>query len=258
MGRIHAPEFEDYSWFPSGLRNFMTDFLEHVAHKFDFYKDLTPFLVKGVKASGTNTIIDLASGGGGDYVKIGERVASEIPDIKIKFSDYYPNIEGFKRAVKKGGDKFSYIESPVNAMDVPADHKGLRTMFLSFHHFRPNDAKQILQNAVDSKQPIFIAEAQERNIMHFIAFFFSPINVLIMTPFIRPFNIWRLVFTYLIPLVPLFVWWDGLASVLRTYSEKEMNELIKSLNNGDSFEWEVGKKKAGPSSIPYLLGIPKS
>jgi hypothetical protein len=126
------------------------------------------------------------------------------------------------------------------------------------HHFRPDDAQQIFQNAVDAQSPIAIFEAQKRSVGDFIKFFFSPINVILLTPFIKPFSIGRIVFTYLIPLVPIFTWWDGLVSVLRTYSDKELSELITKLDNGDSFEWEVNFKKNGPIKIYYVLGVPKS
>ena len=90
-----------------------------------------------------------------------------------------------------------------------------------------------------------------------IAMIFSPISVLLTTPFIRPFKIGRIIFTYLVPIVPLLVLWDGVVSSLRTYSVEEMNGLIVSLNNKESFNWEVGKVKSGPGKILYLLGTRK-
>jgi hypothetical protein len=78
--------------------------------------------------------------------------------------------------------------------------------------------------------------------------------VLLTTPFIQPFKIGRIIFTYLIPIVPLFVWWDGIVSSLRTYSVKEMEELVKSVENNESFEWEIGRLKSGPGVVLYLLG----
>ena len=40
-------------------------------------------------------------------------------------------------------------------------------------------------------------------------------------------------------------------------SEKELSELIANLENSDTFEWELGSKKEGPSPVNYLLGTPK-
>lgn len=87
--------------------------------------------------------------------------------------------------------------------------------------------------------------------------FLSPITVLFTTPFIKPIKIGRLIFTYLLPIVPLFVWWDGIISSLRTYSIKEMNELVKSLDKTEKYDWEINKIKSGPETILYLLGTPK-
>ena len=134
---------------------------------------------------------------------------------------------------------------------------GLRTQFLSLHHFKPHDAKQILQNAVDANQPIGIFEAQERSVLSILAMLFSPITLLLVTPFIRPFRFGRIIFTYLIPIMPIFVLWDGVISSLRTYSVKEMNTLVDSLEGADKFDWEIKRIKSGPSVVLYLLGTSK-
>ena len=82
-------------------------------------------------------------------------------------------------------------------------------------------------------------------------------NVIFMTPFIRPFKFWRIVFTYLIPIVPLFVLWDGLVSVLRTYSGEEIKKMASEIDNGDSFIWETGTMKSGQITVQYALGYPR-
>ncbi len=255
--RIHAFEFEDLSWFPKNLRNYGTDFLQFGANAFDMYKGVMSVILKGVQSSGNRTIIDIASGGGGGLVKIAEYLKNSIPHIKIILSDYYPNIAAFKRTKAKQPDVFEYIEYSVNAMDVPHQLKGFRTQFLSFHHFRPKDAKTILQNAVDNNQAIGIFEAQQRNSKNLIQRLFSPIVVLLVTPFIKPFKFDRILFTYLIPIIPLFVLWDGIVSVLRTYTVTELKQMILEVRNHALFEWEVGIAKGNSTDVLYLLGIPQ-
>lgn len=258
MGRLHLIEFEDKQWFPSTIRNYMTDFLQHIANTVDFYKALVPILKRGVESSGEKRIIDLASGGGGGWKKLGVHLSKTLPDVQVHLTDYYPNTRAFEQTVSTNPEVFTFETKSVNALDVPSELKGLRTQFLSFHHFKPEQGKQILQNAVDAKSPILLVEAQQRSVGHFVQFFFSPINVLFLTPMIKPFKIGRIIFTYLIPIVPLFVWWDGLVSVLRTYSEKEMRQLIDELNSKDDFEWEISSVKNGRMKVYYTLGIPKS
>ena len=238
MNRIHLFEFEDLKWFPGFLRNYGTDFLQFLSNKTKLYKPVIPVILKGLEKGQTKQIIDLGSGGGGGLIWLNSELQKQVPDLKIMLTDYYPNIPAFELTQKKASN-FEFKRESVDARNVPTALKGLRTQFLSLHHFKQADAKKILQNAVDSKSAIAIFEGQERSIASFIAMLFSPISVLLTTPFIRPFKLGRILFTYLIPIVPLFVLWDGIVSSLRTYSVKEMQALVDSLENTNTFDWEI-------------------
>ncbi len=256
MSRIHLFEFEDLSWFPTFLRNYMTDFLQFLTNKTKLFQSVIPIIEKGIKKSNSNQIIDLGSGGGGGLLWLSKELQKNNPDLRIIMTDLYPNIAAFEYT-KQQGKHFDYLTDPVDAREIPASLKGLRTQFLSLHHFKPNDAKKILQNAVATKQNIAIFEGQERSFASVLAMTFSPITVLLVTPFIRPFSVERIIFTYFIPLVPIFVLWDGIVSSLRTYSVKEMENLVNELENKDQFDWEIGRKKSGPGVNLYLLGTLK-
>ncbi len=257
MKRIHAFEFEDLSWFPKNLRNYATDFLQFGANLFDVYQPVVPVIRAGIAKADNATIIDIASGGGGGLIKIAHHLKKEIPELRILLSDYYPNLDAFRRTKEKQPDTFDFIEAPIDAMNVPSGLKGLRTQFLSLHHFRPEHARAILQDAVNKDQPIAIFEAQQRNIKSLLPMLFSPVSVLLMTPFIRPFRIDRILFTYLIPVLPLFILWDGVISVLRTYTKDELMEMIQGLQNKERFDWQVEVVKGNPGEIFYLMGFPK-
>ena len=257
MKRIHAFEFEDLHWFPKNLRNYMTDFLQFGSNTFDIYKSVIPILDRGIKSAGNNKIIDIASGGGGGLIKLAEHLKKNNPTLKITLSDYYPNLDAFKRTKSRMPDIFNFIDYPVDAMDVPSELKGFRTQFISLHHFKPENAKAIFQNAIDTNQPIGVFEPQQRNIKSMIPMLLSPITVILMAPFIRPFKLGRLLFTYLIPVLPLFILWDGIISVLRTYTIPELKQMISKLNNSNNFDWEIEVKKGKPSEILYVLGMPK-
>lgn len=256
MKRIHLFEFEDQNWFPAFLRNYVTDFLQFLSNKSGMFKSILPVVEKGLEKSGSNQIIDLASGGGGGLFSISEALEKRNIKVKILLTDFYPNTTAFERA-RKQFPNFDFIATPVDARAVPENLKGLRTQLLSFHHFRPADAKLILQNAVNNKSPIAIFEGQERSFPSIFAMLLSPVSVLLCTPFIRPFRWGRILFTYLIPVVPVIVLWDGIVSSLRTYSVPEMNDLIAVVRGNEDFEWETGRVKSEPGNILYLLGYPK-
>lgn len=257
MARIHLFELEDQQWFPAPIRNYMTDFLQFISNRFDIYKAIAPMIGDVLERTGNNRIIDMASGGGGGFLKLSEHLKAVKPDLQIVLTDYYPNTAAFKHTAAQS-DVFTYYEQSVDARNVPSELKGLRTQFMSMHHFRPEDVVKILQNAVDSGSPIALFEAQERDVKSILSMLFSPISVLLTTPFIRPFRIGRIVFTYLIPIVPVCVLWDGIVSALRTYSVREMQELVSRVKGQENFDWQIGKKKSGPASVPYLIGVPKT
>jgi hypothetical protein len=257
MARHHLFEFEDLSWFPDPWRDYMTDYIQFVANKMDVYKAIDPILEKGVAKGGTDQIIDLCSGGGGGLLRLVTRLKGKIPNLKVLLTDFYPNIGAFQRAQSHLVGTLGFHSKPVDARDVPEGLKGLRTMFLSFHHFKPEDASLILQNAVDDRSPIAIFEVQQRRFINIIPMLFAPLMVWLLTPFIKPFRIGRIIFTYLIPILPPLIVWDGIVSVLRTYTVDEMREMTGRLKGGDTFEWEIGVAGKGMSEVLYLLGYPK-
>lgn len=257
MARVHLFEFSDQPWFPGALRDYETDFLQFLTNFSNLFRPIAPLLADALRSSGQNRIIDLASGGGGGMLKLNQELQKTIPNLKITLTDFYPNVAAFRRT-KALAPNIDFVGTPVDARNVPADLTGLRTQFLSFHHFAPDDARRILQNAVDSKSPIAIFEGQERTVASIVAMIVSPVSVLLTTPFIRPFRFGRIFFTYLIPILPLAVVWDGIVSCLRTYSVNEMQELVNSLADGESFNWQIGRQKYKVAGLPYLIGIPKN
>ena len=256
MKRKHLFEFEDQTWFPGFLRNYLTDFLQFVSNRFNIYKGIEPLLSEALKKTNSSQIVDLASGGGGGLLNLASALKKDHPGLKIVLTDLYPNVKAFEHTVKQS-DCFDYRRDSIDATSVPADLKGFRTQFLSLHHFRENDAVAIIQNAVSSNSPIAFFESQERNVKSVIAMIFSPLNVLFVTPFIRPFSIGRIFFTYFIPLVPLFVMLDGILSALRTYTVPEMQELVSRVDGNENYNWQIGKARSGPATILYLIGCPK-
>jgi hypothetical protein len=143
---------------------------------------------------------------------------------------------------------------------VPENFTGFRTLFNSFHHFRPDEARRILNDARVSRQPVGIFEITERTIPKLLLCF--PVSFLSVFPLIfrmRPARpVWWL-FTWLLPVIPLMVAWDGLVSHLRAYTRAEMLLLIGDAS-GAGYRWEMGKLRApkGAVDVTFLIGVPVS
>ncbi len=117
----------------------------------------------------------------------------------------------------------------VDAMKVPGELQGFRTMFTSFHHFPPEEARAILQNAVDTRQSIGIFEITRRAPSTIALMFPWALMPFIFTPLIRPFRWSRLLCTYVLPIIPMVLLFDGVVSCLRTYRPQELREMFEKL-----------------------------
>ncbi len=130
-------------------------------------------------------------------------------------------------------------------------------MFASFHHFRPEAALQILRDAFEQRRVICVFEATSRTLPAIATAILIPLLVLVLTPLVRPVSWVQILFTYLIPILPLLIFWDGLVSQLRTYSPEELNGFAASLRSPE-YQWEIGLIEIPrmPAGVPYLIGRP--
>jgi hypothetical protein len=179
--------------------------------------------------------------------------------VDVCLTDKYPNRRALVHERVASLNTINFREDAVDATQVPGDLNGFRTIFTAFHHFQPKEARAILQNAVDNQQGVAVFEAPGRHSLTLLLLFSFPILTLAVVPFIRPFRWSRLTWTYLVPVIPIVLFFDGLVSCLRTYSPGELLELTSGFSASD-YRWEVGEEGSGRLSVPitYLIGIPPS
>lgn len=256
MERMHLFEFQDLEWFPQVWRRMLTDVMSFFATTFNVFGPVAPKLKRVLEKLKCRNLVDLCSGGSGPVLQIQRHLESrEHYLVDLVLTDKFPNVESFQRASGESSERISHIETPVDATDVPAHLEGFRTLFSSFHHFEPGSARRILQDAVGKKEGIGIFEYTERNlIVWFIPTLLIPLFVWLTTPFIRPYSWERLLWTYIIPIVPLVSLWDGMVSNLRTYSPDELKQLVEKVDC-PGYTWEIGRIRSfGACRITYLLG----
>jgi hypothetical protein len=154
------------AWFPAAWRDLLTDFLSLYASVFKPYAGVAPLLVETLRGAGTTQIVDLCSGAGSPIVSLRPAIRRlGVADLSITLTDKYPNLGAFRRAAAEAGGGVRCVESAVDASDVPADFGGVRTLFTSFHHFRPEEAREVLEDAVDKADGIGIFEYTERDFL---------------------------------------------------------------------------------------------
>ena len=263
MPRLHLFEIEDQAWLPAYIRDSITDFLRYAVLRFDIYKGFSQRLINAIDRSKSQRAVDLCSGGGGPWPKLILQlveVRNGPKPFSVKLTDFYPNVPAMREAagcVQPG--VIDFCDQSVSALSVPPDLTGFRTLFSSFHHFRPDDARAIIADAVLQKQGIAIAESTQRHPLLIAYMFLTPALVLLTSPFQKPFRWSRLFWTYVIPVVPLAVMFDGIVSCLRTYTPQELMALVRGIPNYESFDWDAGVEPIGrlPVGVTYLIGVPR-
>ncbi len=261
MKRRRAFEWEDQPWFPSFLRQYMMDFLRFVLQQGNLYQPITSILIEGLQQTKNSAIIDLCSGAGGAVVSVQNNIKKATgKSVPFVLTDLFPNQKSYELLQKQTGGSIVFCKEPVDATRVSPALAGFRTLFSGFHHFDEKSAVNLLQNAVEAKEGIAIFDGGNRSLWFIVLIlFFHPVAFLLFTPFIKPFSVKRLLFTYLLPIVPFCTIWDGIASVLRLYTPDEMLQLSNQTKNSECFyHWNAGfiSNRIG-IRIAYLMGIPK-
>lgn len=86
--------------------------------------------------------------------------------------------------------------------------------------------------------------------------FIVPLTVIITAPFVKPFRLERLFFTYLVPVLPLVTFLDGFLALFKLYAPIDLDELTASISV-DNYYWRSGKMDNGRGGkIIYLIGYP--
>jgi hypothetical protein len=250
LRRRHFFEVLDQPWCPAAVRHGATDYLEAIIARTDVYRPVRADIFRAIGECGSARVIDLCSGGGGPWLSPGWRSAPAT--VTVVLTDKFPSEVLPARLAQ---DPFiSCLTVPVDAASVPESLCGFRTMFSSFHHFPDPVARQVLGDAVRRGEGFATAEVTSRTPRALAIILSISVFVWFLTPFMRPFRWSRILLTYLLPLIPLVVLWDGVVSCFRTRTPQELLELSSDF---PQYEWIAGYAQGSWLAPVYLIGRPR-
>jgi len=219
----------------------------------------TPFIEKDLNAQLSARISSSPSSANSkpnDPIPRSPRTAVPSTDaVKFVLTDLHPHIPDWTEASKRS-ENLTFVSEPVDAANAPAHLNGqegkkiFRLYNLAFHHFDDNLGSDILRNTLETADGFGIFELQERTISSLITIFAMGLLMFLITPF----YFWRspghLFFTYIIPIIPFVLVFDGYISSLRTRSPEEVQDLMKKC--GASCDgWTI---KAGQEQHTFPTG----
>ncbi|KAL7951625.1 hypothetical protein V8C42DRAFT_12852 [Trichoderma barbatum] len=268
--RLHLFEIDDQSWFPAFLRSRIQDALTIAWNSNTPLQPQSPARIAAstlIRQLGDSlssyTFIDFCAGGGGPTPAIQQAINSHLsaqdePPVDFILTDLHPNIAAWESIVQKS-PRITYERQPVDAGNAPKhlierqDGKKVMRLFnLSFHHFDDALARRVLKDAVDTSHGFAIIELQDRS-------FASAISVLMLgvgAIGVAPFLAWKrkslaiFVFSWIIPVFPFVLVFDGLISCLRTRTPGEIESLLRGCG-ADTSSWET---RSGRSKFIWPCG----
>jgi hypothetical protein len=253
-------EIHEQPWFPQFLREQFVDSLQMILEVTHTYQPIASLLRKRLEESGSERVVDLCSGAGGPWpclVRDFETHGAVAPEILL--TDKYPSTTKLQDVESAVANRIHFLSESIDATRIPKYLRGFRTLFNSFHHLNPVEARGLLQDSVDRRQAIGVFEAPARHTLTLLSLLLIPVATWLFVPFRRPFRWSRLLWTYLIPVIPFVLLFDGVISCLRAYSVGELHEMTRGIESS-GYRWEIGEKAGGllPVRITYLIGYPQN
>lgn len=255
MKRRQLFEFNEAAWLPASWRSLVTDYLRTLTDLVQPFSPQLPLIARALARAGPSAqVIDLAAGGGGPWRHLSGQLNRLVGHcVPVWLTDQYPAPDS--QVHRANRTDVRYYPEPVDATAVPRDWSGLRVLFNGLHQFEPAAATGVLKDAVASGQPIVVMELLRRHPLDLTGLLLTPLLVWCLTPWVRPFSWRRLLLTYVLPVAPLIILWDSLASALRCYTPTELETMARNAG-GEHFVWHAGYYRRRGAPVTFLIGYP--
>jgi len=246
MKRCQFFEFGDQPWLRGWFREAYLDGLNlalRVARQYDGMQ--RPFAEWAARTN-SKSVLDMGSGGGGPISTLMRAAQKDhVAMPLVVLSDLHPSPAHYAQLASRLGSRIDYVAEPVSATNVHRKEFRLRSLCSAFHHFPPDMARRIIEDAVQNCDGIFIMEPFDRDFRRFFMVLLMGPVLYMLAPFLSPrFRFKKFLVSTLLPVVPLMLLFDGCVSVLRVYREEEIKAMFPA-EALETFEFKSG-------SVPYL------
>jgi hypothetical protein len=240
-------ELEDYDWFPALFRRFQLDFIGSIVQWTNLYKPLQPVLQQLVNQHRPAAIQDLCSGSGLPPQALVKEL--EQPPVLL-LSDKFPDVS-FKNT-----QHITYINESTDVLSNTPNPAYCYTLFNGFHHFTAAQQQALVTKMKTAGSPFLFAEVLEPTPLTFVNVVFSSTIVqVLVAPFIKPFSLLRLFFTWILPVNIITVLYDGIISVFKSKTARQYRRLFEGIGDED---YMVSVERTGgiKAAITYIKGTP--
>jgi len=240
-------ELEDYNWFPEALRSWQLQVVGNISVWTKLYQPLASILQQMIVKNKITALQDTCSGSGMPAVYLQQQLTANIPML---LTDKYP-VPGFKNK-----PAVIYALGAVDVLEIQPQENTVYTMYNAFHHFPAAEQKALIKKMAVQKTCFLIGEILTPGFFNLVKILLTTTLLqLLVAPFVKPFSLPRLFFTYIIPVNLFTVTYDGIISVVRSKTAAAYNDLLQDISN-PSYKITISTIKNWKGNLVYIKGEP--
>ncbi len=256
LQKILSCECNDSPHCPQFIRESILEVLGQSIRDAGVYEKLAPRFIEFCAEAQVKDVLELGAGSGEStavFLDAIRQTNQSPPHVYI--SDLFPMVEVMARTCKRFPGVLTPITEPVDIGDLgDVVSHDMHMVLSAFHHLDTGVARVFLQKVQEQKSAVFIAEPFTNSLRAFVPLFLHGFTGLARNGvFSSRMRLVKFFFTFLIPLIPMCLLWDGLISMIRMYSEEEFMAVVASLpDSGQSYLWqyeEVEVPLGGTASV---------
>jgi len=259
VNRIQLFEFNERNECPEFIRDSIVEILGKGVRWSKYFNNSIQAFIEFANQVDTTTFLDLCSGSGEPAaIFVEELIRQGNTQFKFVLSDLFPKIHSMNSVAKQFPEQIQVITTPIDATDVQNEYdQAARTIINAFHHFPPKLAKNIIKDCVKKNRGIFIIESFPRSLIKY----FSIMPYVAVSYLVNPFitqkdRMLKILFSFVIPLIPVLGLWDGFISTCRIHSKDELFEMVDEWKN--EYKWNYQEIPFFPSGSAVIFsGVPK-
>ena len=240
-------ELEDYTWFPPLLRRFQMDFIGFTVSCLKVYEELAPVVKQFTEKNNVQAVQDVCSGSGAPALYMHRQT---------KFTGYTVLSDKFPPHSFNSKENIHYLKKAVDVLDLQVQPGVCYTMYNALHHFSDAQKKQLMRKIQEGKGLFLFAEILKPGIAEMLKILFTTtILQLLLVPFIRPFSLLRIFFTWVLPVNLITVTYDGVVSVFKSSTAAQFRKLCDTIQV-HNYHITVSEIKSWKSNMVYITGNP--
>lgn len=239
-GRWRLFEFHESPWVPRAVGESVVEVLGLTMRLGGISAALATHYRSLVGLSGARQVLDLASGSGETSTHLHAQARFDAAsDITLSLSDLMPRTEHWATLGERFSVPVCFVDTPLDATDVPAVFGAGRVWMLlnAFHHLEVDQATAMLERAVHSAKGVFISENFGASVLATLPCGVVGMLAALLNPLLtKRDRLLKASLTYLLPVIPLVVAWDGLFSALRMHRPGDVRAMTA---RWPAWEWEL-------------------